>query len=495
MSVPTKSLFTTIGLLLAALVTDARGQINLPFGPENYYDQNLQIFAPVELDLDNLPNDDDSCGYFFGYQKLMWSFSGERVTVGDPTVVELAEEVYADNPQDLGTRPNPYQIHSTLTNVPPQAGFVLGDYYELGYRSRDNGWRIGVVTRLEAHQNQVYGLGQFNPTIAPDYTDGSDTAQGPVQDIRAFGFGSVPMTFDMPADFLVGFRDYLGNITGAENGTQWGPLFRVVNYGAPYGEPTDVNDVITYTDDINGNGIWGQTVTFDPDGNVTQIVTDYGDLTRFNVFWDQVDVHSYVQTDAVEVMWTHRLSNNRYMAKRQNNRLELSYGARFFRFNDNLRVDALGSILGDSFWDTSFDNQIVGPQIGLRWTNQRQRWTINADAKVLLGYNTQDWTQYGVIGSDLIPGGLNEPLYGRPTYFSYGLQKRSFCPVAELRVETAYHLTKAFALKAGYTGMFVGNIRRAAPSVRYYLPEMGYQNAGTQQLVINGLQFGVEFVH
>jgi hypothetical protein len=99
------------------------------------------------------------------------------------------------------------------------------------------------------------------------------------------------------------------------------------------------------------------------------------------------------------------------------------------------------------------------------------------------------------MGAELVPGALNRTLYGRPTYTESGLQKQTFSPVAELRVEAAYHLTKAFALKAGYTGMYAGNIRRAATSVRYYLPTMGFRDTGTQNLVVNGVNFGVEFVH
>ena len=62
-------------------------------------------------------------------------------------------------------------------------------------------------------------------------------------------------------------------------------------------------------------------------------------------------------------MWTHELTNQHYMAKNQNNRLTVAYGARFLRLYDDFRVDAIGSILHDAFWDTSFNNQIVGPQV------------------------------------------------------------------------------------------------------------------------------------
>jgi hypothetical protein len=195
-------------------------------------------------------------------------------------------------------------------------------------------------------------------------------------------------------------------------------------------------------------------------------------------------------------MWTHDLTNNHYMAKNQNNRLRLGAGARFLRLHDRFRVDALGSILGDSFWDTTITNQIVGPQLALQWINQRQRWRFNADGRILFGYNVADWSQEGLMGEDLIPGAINRPLYARPTAFAHGLQEEDFSPVAELRFQSSYHVTSSFALKLGFTSTYAGGIRRAAPSVRYRLPNMGYnEDAGTQTLFVNGVDFGVEFVH
>jgi hypothetical protein len=56
-------------------------------------------------------------------------------------------------------------------------------------------------------------------------------------------------------------------------------------------------------------------------------------------------------------------------------------------------------------------------------------------------------------------------------------------------------VTSSFALKLGLTSSYVGNIKRAAPSVYYRLPDMGYRDVGTQDFLINGVDFGVEFVH
>jgi hypothetical protein len=229
--------------------------------------------------------------------------------------------------------------------------------------------------------------------------------------------------------------------------------------------------------------------------DVIVVVKDFDDLHEFNIFFDSVAIHNHTETDGVELMWTHDITNDHYMAKHKNNRISISGGVRFLRLHDRFNVDAAGSILHDAVWNTAFTNQIVGPQVAFSWVNQRQRWRLATDMRFLFGYNVADWEQDGLMGFGLVPGGLNQPLYARPTAFSHGLREQDFSPVGELRVHASYHFTKAFALKAGYTGSYIGNIRRAAPSVLYRLPDMGYKDAGTQQIVINGFDLGVEFVY
>jgi hypothetical protein len=495
------------GLLLGAFVSSVAAQVNLPFGPSNY-EHDLQMFAPLELDLDN-SREDQWSGYFVNYNKLFWSYTGERVTVGDPNVVVFAEEVYLANPFDEGIRPDAPQIRNGLTDVPPHAGFAFGDRYELGYRDQDQGWMIGILVGPELNQTEFHGFARVDtnadgipdglpPFIDDDYTDGTDVGPGtgPVQDVRAFGYGSVPVNFSAPPGYMLGFRDYLQNEWGAEAGTGFGPLMYIGSYGAVAQEP-DQGDgpPLRQADDLDEDGIPGAFGVVDPVTGETVLVTDFDDLHIFNIFFDSVTVHNTTETNGVEAMWSHTLTNSHYMAKHQNNEVTLSLGARYLRLYDQFRVDALGSILHDAFWDTSFRNQIVGPQVGVRWVNRRQRWTLEANGRFMFGYNTADWDQLGLIGEGMVPGGLNQLLFGRPTAFSHGLQEREFSPVAEMRLQTTYHITRGFALKAGYTGMFVGNIRRAAPSVFYNLPDMGYLDAGTQDLLVNGLDLGLEFVH
>ena len=506
MNHPLIKLFATAALVLVAFASNAFAQKNLPFGPANY-EHDLQLFAPLEMDLDNLPPAHPS-GYFFEYNKLFWSYSGERVTVGSPNVVAFAEVIYPDNPQDQGDPPPPHQIFNTLEDVPPKAGFAFGNRYELGYRDRDNGWLIGVLDGPELNQTEFYGFvrdpltgGGLPPFIDPDYTDETDIGPGggPLADFRAFGFGSVPILFETPPGYLLGFRDYLNFLSDAFIGTQGGPLLYVGNYGGL--SEVDVDDDIPFfriADDLDEDGIAGAelVIVVGPDG-IARIATvrDFDDLHQFNIFFDNVTIRNTTESNGVEVMWSHTISNRHMQAKHQNNEITLSWGARYLKIYDEFRVDALGSILHDAFWDTSFTNQIVGPQVAVRWTNQRQRWRLQADGRFLFGYNVADWDQIGLTGFGMVPGALNQPLHARPTAFTHGQREQEFSPVAELRVQAAYQFTSSFAFKVGYTGAYIGNVRRAAPSVHYRLPEMGYLDAGTQQLLVNGFDLGVEFVH
>jgi hypothetical protein len=477
-------------------------------------------------------------GYFFEYNKLFWSYSGERTTIGSPDVTEVidtngddipdttvmgqfAEIIYfvdpitgIPNPQDefdpLDPPPTPHLVTNTLRDAGPKAGFALGNRYEVGYQDQGHGWLLGILDGPELAQTQFYGFVPIDtngdgipdglpPFIDPDYTDGTDIGPGtgPIAgaDLRAFGWGSVPILFETPPGYLTGFRDYLNLLAGAGIGTQVGPMAYVGNYGASTEDDEFPVEFFRLTDDIDEDGNFGVGFVLNADGDVILVFTDFDDLHEFNIFFDNVTIRSITETDGVELMWTHQLTNNHYQAKHQNNRLSISGGARFLRLYDQFRVDAEGSILGRSFWDTSFTNQIVGPQVALSWVNQRQRWRLSADTRFMFGFNVADWDQNGLMGEELIPGAVNRPLYARPTAFSDGLREQEFSPIGELRLQASYHVTKAAALKFGYTGSYIGNIRRAAPSVRYSLPDMGYIDTKGEEFLINGFDLGVEFVY
>lgn len=498
-------------MLLAIVAAKAQAQVDVPFGPENY-SHDFQLFAPVQIDLDNMPYQ-DNYGYWADWSKLWWSFSGEHVTVGDPDVVVFAEAVYRQNPDDEGTMPSPYQIQNGLQNTLPNAGFAWGDRYEFGYRDRGNGWSIGILDGPTQQQSKLYGMttgitdldyrGEplFPPgSVGDGNTNPNAQTPGGLQAIFGLGFGSVHINFETPAGYLQGFRDYLTLFAGAATGTQVGPVVYVGNYGGTDDTDPDDGTIEFYrlADDIDEDGIFGAAivVVIGPDGipRITTL-TDFDDLHTFNIAFDDVQVRTRTKMSGVEAMWSHELTNRHYQAKHQNNTIEIAAGARFLMLEDFFSFEGDGGIMGRTWSDTWLDNNIVGPQVAAKWTNQRQRWRFTADTRFMFGYNVQKWSQENGIGTEFVPGALNRPLFAQPTYSQHGLSFDDFSPVGELRLETAYYLTKALALKLGYTGTYVGNIKRASTSVRYYLPDMGYRNSGTQDLISNGVDMGIEFIY
>ena len=60
-------------------------------------------------------------------------------------------------------------------------------------------------------------------------------------------------------------------------------------------------------------------------------------------------------------------------------------------------------------------------------------------------------------------------------------------------MEASYNLTRSVALQLGYTATFIDNLRRAAPAVNYTLPNMGFVDAGTQEIFVSGVNLGVQW--
>ena len=82
------------------------------------------------------------------------------------------------------------------------------------------------------------------------------------------------------------------------------------------------------------------------------------------------------------------------------------------------------------------------------------------------------------------------------TSFTNSTHYLEFSPIIELRVEAHMQLTNLIAVKAGYTGIFVNNVVRAADMVDYTVPTMGITrnlNGNLQPVYIQGLNLSIEF--
>jgi len=507
-----RKIATTIAVcfLVATSATTVRAQ-------QAYYESDLQWFSPVDLDFNDRPIRKDS-GYFFHFDKLSWAFTGERRPLGSAgtsdgsfgpfrnfddggILIPDPSQMNGDN-TDLvllpGTPisiPAPF-LPSGISSGPPRAQFAWGERYELGVWNDNSGWLVGILDGPEAVSDESFGFGltgQDN-TVSGGTGDMGIGLPSPFPNAAnqlISPLGSVLIVFDDPLNLMRGFIDVLDNTIGTVPG---GALEADTNGDG-------VLDGDGLADDINNNGQFG------PDGFISTTDgtapdklplgsgPDFGDLVTLPTSFQTVSVRNSTELQGIEIMRMHRLSNRHLMAKHQNNDLEFQYGVRYLRLRDNFLVNGSGGVLGTSFWDTTITNNLVGPQIALKWKHQRRRILFDFGGRFLFGYNIQNFNQTAALGEDLIPGQHNHPLFFPPTVSKHGKQENDFSPVVELRAQASYQLSSAIALKLGYTATFVDNIRRAAQQVKYQLPNMGFRNGGTQEIFISGVNFGFEAVY
>lgn len=591
-------LFAALAASLS-LAAEVRAQA---YGAEVIVENNdLRWFEPVELDLDGRV-EPDRRGLFFRFEKLAWSITGERITIGDPDTVYLSEQIYRPNDtalvqefvndlavagfspaeiqqfvdvtfaMDMGsivfvdvvipgtgdpdaTPPVPPTtvqsplVESVESNPPdqipvvngiqdaaPEADFAWGERYEFGYSDGESGWMVGILDGPEQTIEQQFGAGEGTPftsqspadipatdrfTFSDDLIDFNeadldndgelseaeflaiefpDALDG--NDIFALGFGSVAVNFAAPEDFFVGFRDYQVN-TGPTAGTVYGPNFYIGNIGGIEDNEDfdDDSEVTQIADDLDGDldSFFLITVDLDGDGEIDddEIVgtfIDYDDLFEFNVYFDQVNVRNITELDGIELMTTYDIDRGHKQDRGRRDYLQIAYGVRYMQLDDLFEVEMLGSILGRTSAAVEIDNQLIGPQLAARWTRDHGRWDFTVDGRVMLAYNVVDKGLNGIFGEELIPGAINRPINGRTTTTVLGDRDDDFSPLIELRIEARYKITRALALKIGYTGKFIDNLQRASRALAYTAPSFSFTDTGTTKtdIFINGINGGFE---
>jgi len=214
---------------------------------------------------------------------------------------------------------------------------------------------------------------------------------------------------------------------------------------------------------------------------------------------------------------------------------ELMFGPRFFQFHDRFFAQGTtadqAAIIADgtiilpqtppnivsiarvldappalNFWNMGVDNNLIGPQIGARWSIERERWTVSADFRALFAANFQNQHLGGatsagytthiirldtgatIPGTTTVTGVLGDALFT----FNSANHNVTFAPMGELRFDAIYKVTRNVSLEAGYTGILATGIRRASDSIVYTVPNMAILPNGVdhQHVFINGVNFG-----
>lgn len=194
------------------------------------------------------------------------------------------------------------------------------------------------------------------------------------------------------------------------------------------------------------------------------------------------------------------------------------YGARYFQLHDRYDIEAqtvggdvAGTATGETLetsvapnsWDLGIDNNLVGPQIGLEWEHDDNRWVVGTSLRAMFAANFQNATLFGYSGSgtvDVVTAGnpnAGESAVGIPgepiNTFHATRQNVTFAPLGELRLHAEYKVTSNVSLTVGYTAILASGIGRASDRIQYILPDSGILNgADKQHFFADGISMGFE---
>jgi len=157
-----------------------------------------------------------------------------------------------------------------------------------------------------------------------------------------------------------------------------------------------------------------------------------------------------------------------------------------------------GSKLQDGGWETYTANNVVGPEFSLLLEANSGRWKLLSELKFTAGMNWQNMLYRGsnfpatlsadyfrtefvtaqVLTQSASSTGEAATIQGAPLYVQvYGTGQQNatntaehqftFTPIGEWRFGTEFRVSQAILLRAGYTGMWLGQIARASSNTTY----------------------------
>ncbi len=168
--------------------------------------------------------------------------------------------------------------------------------------------------------------------------------------------------------------------------------------------------------------------------------------------------------------------------------------------NDTLTGQGAGSPLQTGQWQTASYNNMVGPEFSLLLESTQGRWTFISELKFTAGLNWQNMLYNGSnfpdsIGADYLRATFNPAvtnvssggasnvgntvqLQPPPLFLQiYGIGQQNatnaaehtfvFTPIGEWRLGGEFRVSQAITLRAGYTGMALGNVARASSNTAY----------------------------
>lgn len=258
-------------------------------------------------------------------------------------------------------------------------------------------------------------------------------------------------------------------------------------------------------DDLDGDNIYGRNGidlgTFDagpPPGFIPPLdgqpdvgaPLDQGDMLTWLQTFNNVTSSNKLTLINAELNRLYRVPGHSW-----SHEIDYYYGIRYMQVKDIYNVTANGGFLGQSVWNAESDNNLIGPQIGMRWSRRTRAVGFSVDGRFFAAYNRQDNDLRGYTASNFAANGAaNNPAALTSESFVDGFGNDAFSPTGELRADMILKMSRSWAFKVGYTGLVVGDVSRASPKIVYALPRSSLRDVDSDTtLISHGVNFGLEY--
>lgn len=281
----------------------------------------------------------------------------------------------------------------------------------------------------------------------------------------------------------------------------------------------------------------GPVGTYLPHSLITSsaVITDFGDLHTFNVFFDRVGVTESFAISGGELMKQHVLlceegvntsltgwrgdgtlegvavaGGDEVVAKWQSTAethgervrkaLEstkfaayTTYGFRYAKIESDFSFLGLGSILGKTSVLTEVDHNLFGPQVGIGCVAESDIWRLESTLLTMLGYQRIDYQQQGIFGEEAVPGALNRSATARTTYSHEAYGEEHVAWLNELRLTASCRLTPQLRIDGGWRAALATQFHGAADATAWNAPEFGIRPLDGETAVYDYWTLGLTY--
>lgn len=177
--------------------------------------------------------------------------------------------------------------------------------------------------------------------------------------------------------------------------------------------------------------------------------------------------------------------------------LDLMLGMRYMLFEDDFFVTFESTAMGqDNLIATEGNNNLVGPQVGVRYYQQWGPFSFATEGRFFAAWNFQDLKQRVELdpaaAAAIAALGAGSAI---PNAYTNHRDEAEFAPAGEFRVEGAYLVTNKVRVRAGWTGMYLSNIARPSNMVDYSIGRFGFLDENSYEVFTHGIHIGVEVNH